>query len=136
MQLNDISLLLKYSALQEFFVIRCTHVCGFHICVCKLTCVYIMKCKTSCPAKSNISLPHRNAGYTEEAARVHIDSVPSVTILADADSGEGASIKLDQHTQRGLPGQSPESTVLSRESSMACKFIFVFVSCLSPHFSR
>ncbi|XP_030848551.1 uncharacterized protein LOC115927193 isoform X1 [Strongylocentrotus purpuratus] len=75
--------------------------------------------KVICHTLSSLDNDIRNAGYTEEAARVHIDSVPSVTILADADSREGASVELDQHTQHGLPGQSPESPVISRESSMA-----------------
>nr|XP_054765960.1 uncharacterized protein LOC129272901 [Lytechinus pictus] len=89
-----------------------------------------------CHTLSSLDNDIRNAGYTEEAARVHIDSVPSVTVLTDADPDEGASVELDQRTQGRFPGQNDESSVISRESSMAGKFIFVFVSRLSPQFSR
>ncbi|XP_071476763.1 uncharacterized protein [Diadema antillarum] len=61
-------------------------------------------------------------GYTEEAARVRVDSVPSVTVLGDVDLRRGTSADRSEPPQTGDPTHTGrESTVVPQELTASCK---------------
>ncbi|XP_071478808.1 uncharacterized protein [Diadema antillarum] len=63
-----------------------------------------------------------NRGYTEEAARVRVDSVPSVTVLGDVDLRRGTSADRSEPPQTGDPTHTGrESTVVPQELTASSK---------------